>query len=67
MADTGRIVTLIKALAKVDAETIESSVDSWLDDHPEATTTVEDGSITAAKLNDDLVATVAEIKSYTGL
>lgn len=67
MADTGKIVALIKALATVDPEAIEESVDSWLDDHPEATTTVEDGSITAAKLNDDLVATVAETKSYTGL
>lgn len=67
MADTGKIVALIKALATVDPEAIEESVDNWLDDHPEATTTVEDGSITSAKLNDDLVATVAETKSYTGL
>lgn len=30
---------------------IEDEVDEWLDDHPEATTTVEDRSITPKKLN----------------
>ena len=33
----------------IDPEVIEQAVSDWLDDHPEATTTVEDGSITAAK------------------
>lgn len=67
MADTGKTIALIKALATVDPVAIEDSVFDWLDDHPEATTTVQDGSITAAKLNAELVATVAETKSYTGL
>lgn len=31
-------------------EQVTGAVDAWLDDHPEATTTVEDGSITNAKL-----------------
>lgn len=31
-------------------EQAERIIDAWLDDHPEATTTVEDGSITTAKL-----------------
>lgn len=31
-------------------EQVEESVEGWLDEHPEATTTVEDGSITDAKL-----------------
>lgn len=30
---------------------IEGQVDTWLDDHPEATTTVQDGAITKAKIN----------------
>ena len=30
---------------------IRQYVEDWLDAHPEATTTVEDGSITARKLN----------------
>ena len=35
-------------------EVIETAVDAWLDDHPEATTTVQDGAITAPKLNSTL-------------
>ena len=37
--------------AKPTAEELQTAVDNWLDDHPEATTTVEDGSITKAKLD----------------
>lgn len=67
MADTGKIVALIKALATVDPAAIEDSVYDWLDDHPEATTTVVDGSITASKLNAALVGTVEEAKAYFGI
>ena len=34
---------------KPSDEQVTSAVDAWLDEHPEATTTVEDGSITVAK------------------
>ena len=45
--NTGTIVGLIKSLAPgVEPGQIETAVNSWLDDHPEATTTVQDGSIT---------------------
>lgn len=54
MADTGKIVSLIKSLAKVDPETVKQDVEDWLEEHPEATTTVEDGSISRAKLDADL-------------
>lgn len=38
-----------------DSETvITDAVEDWLDDHPEATTTVEDGSITVSKLHENL-------------
>ena len=37
-----------------DPEVVTQAIDDWLDDHPEATTTVEDGAITEAKLNDSL-------------
>lgn len=37
-----------------EAEDITQAVDDWLDEHPDATTTVEDGSITLAKLHSDL-------------
>ena len=35
-------------------EQTAAAVTDWLDDHPDATTTVEDGAITRAKLNSDL-------------
>lgn len=40
---------------------IKAEIDAWLDDHPEATTTVEDGAITYAKLNSSLQGTVDEV------
>lgn len=62
MADMGLTVGLIKALApKPTDEQITTAVDSWLDDHPEATTTVEDGAITYAKLNSSLKETVDDV------
>lgn len=61
MADTGKTIGLIKALASVDPSAIQSSVDDWLDDHPEATTTVEDGAITKAKLDSSLQQTVDDV------
>ena len=36
-------------------EQVAEAIDAWLDDHPEATTTVEDGSITNAKLASSFV------------
>lgn len=35
----------------VDPSVIEEAVTDWLDDHPEATTTVQDGAITEEKIN----------------
>ena len=56
------VVGLIKALAPgVDPADVEQAVSDWLDDHPEATTTVEDGSITAEKLASALAAKIGEI------
>lgn len=45
---------------------VGDAVDAWLDAHPEATTTVQDGSITRAKLDADLqqkTDEVSELKS----
>ena len=36
---------------------VSESVENWLDDHPEATTTVQDNAITTAKLQDGAVTT----------
>ena len=36
-------------------EQVQAAVDAWLEDHPEATTTVQDGAITTVKLADNAV------------
>lgn len=47
----GLVAGLIKALAPGVRQTaIDSAVASWLEAHPEATTTVQDGAITEEKL-----------------
>ena len=38
-----------------DPEAIAEAVAAWLDEHPEATTTVQDGSITGVKIADDTI------------
>lgn len=43
-----------------DAQRIGEVIDDWLDDHPEATTTVQDGAITPAKLSQSAVDFVNE-------
>lgn len=59
----GIVIGLIKALAPgVDPAVIEQAVTDWLDDHPEATTTVQDGSITEEKLAQDVLAELGEIE-----
>lgn len=45
-------------------EEIQEAVDAWLDDHPEATTTVEDGSILPVKLDSTNDATDGYVLSY---
>lgn len=65
--DFGTAIGLIKGLGSPDPAVIESAVSDWLDDHPEATTTVQDGSITKAKLDSNLQGTVddvANLKSH---
>lgn len=44
---------------------VDESVKNWLDDHPEATTTVQDGSLTEAKFSDAL--RLKTIKDYVTL
>lgn len=59
--DFGTAIGLIKGLGSPDPAVIESAVSDWLDDHPEATTTVQDGSITKAKLDNSLQGTVDDV------
>lgn len=59
----GAVIALIQSMApKVSPEVIEAAVSDWLDDHPEATTTVEDGSITKAKLATDVKEDIDNVK-----
>lgn len=58
-------IALSKIKTGITPEAISNAVDDWLDDHPEATTTVEDGSITAAKLSQDLIDKTSKITSYS--
>ena len=67
MDDLIRSVGLLKALAKKpDPEKVTEAVEGWLDDHPEATTTVEDGVITRAKLSSSLAGEIDGIESALG-
>lgn len=57
IAKVGAGLAMNNGAIELDADTtgISGAVDAWLDAHPEATTTVVDGSITTAKLADDAV------------
>lgn len=46
----------------IDDSVVAGAVDEWLDNHPEATTTVQDGSLTEAKFTDALK--LKTIKDY---
>ena len=82
MPDTGMTIGLIKALgggaseAEVEElrsaiaqiqEDIPGAVADWLDDHPEATTTVQDGSITDAKLAPSVLSEFADAEDVIRL
>ena len=49
-----------------DAQRIGEVVDGWLDDHPEATTTVQDGSLTFRKLNSKLANATYTLAQFDG-
>ena len=44
-------------------DVIKDSIDTWLSNHPEATTTVQDGSITAEKLSEDFYNSILQTVS----
>ena len=54
----GKIRGLEDAMKKFVVDTTDmiiESVNKWLDEHPEATTTVQDGAITESKLQESLL------------
>lgn len=50
-----------KSVASPTDAQVDAAVDDWLDEHPEATTTVQDGDITYAKLDSNLKGTVDDV------
>lgn len=48
-------------VAGITSDEIKDEIDAWLDDHPEATTTVLDGAISYAKLDSSLKGTVDDV------
>lgn len=42
-------------------ENIIQAIENWLDEHPEATTTVEDGAVTIPKLGDDVINKIENV------
>lgn len=49
--DSEKAYGALKHMLNLKNEVIDTSVKSWLDNHPEATTTVQDGSIEEIKIN----------------
>lgn len=56
-----KIITALNETQAYQESVIRDEVDDWLDDHPEATTTVEDGVVSYAKLDSSLQESVDEI------
>ena len=48
-------------LARPSDSQVTTAVNAWLEDNPEATTTVQDGAISYAKLNSSLQGTVDDV------
>lgn len=50
-----------------DSDTVKASIEEWLKANPDATTTVQDGSISKDKLASDLLATSDEIATFLNI
>ena len=62
MDNVGLMAAIAKAMAIAPTnEQVTTAVSDWLDDHPEATTTVLDGAISYAKLDSSLKGTVDDV------
>lgn len=62
-ADVSSIKEELSEYEGVFTANVDESVQNWLDEHPEATTTVLDGSITKAKLSSDIQADIDHVES----
>lgn len=50
-----------------DSDTVKASIEEWLKANPDATTTVQNGSISKDKLASDLLATSDEIATFLNI
>lgn len=62
-----RIDVLNEGGLNLKDDVIDTSIKAWLTEHPEATTTVQDGTIGFSKLTFDLKKTINETKTIKGL
>lgn len=68
MSDGTTTKTVDIPITAISDEQVQTAVQIWLDEHPEATTTIEDGSVTMEKLHGDVSAKIknAEVKLFGG-
>jgi len=50
-----------------DSDTVRASIEDWLEANPDATTTVQNGSISKDKLASELMATTDEIATFLNI
>lgn len=62
IAKVGSGLSVVEDTLELDGGDISSAVNSWLDNHPEATTTVQDGSIKLSSFSD---ATINQLQLST--
>lgn len=56
----------IDGAGEASAEDVQSFVNEWLDEHPDVTTSLEDGEVTSAKINSSVSITTQEIDTMLG-
>ena len=65
-ADVEEARSIAEQIQEIVDTGAETAVDNWLEEHPEATTTVQDGSITKEKLNESLRNKIDEESEFYG-
>lgn len=61
----GDLDTRLSRYETIFTADVDQSVSNWLDEHPEATTTVQDGSITREKLDTDVGSAIDYVSNKT--
>lgn len=61
----GLVMALVEEATGADPAVIEQAVQDWLEEHPEATTTVADGSITEQKLAAAVAAKINQVSQLS--